>query len=73
MNRRRFLSKTAGAAVGLAAAFPARARAQKSPNDTVNVAIIGLRGDNKRFVGDEEADRLLGRTDRAPYLLPEKS
>jgi predicted dehydrogenase len=46
MNRRRFLSKTAGAAVGLAA-FPALTRAQKSPNDTVNVAIIGLRGDNK--------------------------
>ena len=46
MNRRRFLSKTAAAAVGLAA-FPARGRAQKSPNDTVNVAIIGLRGDNK--------------------------
>jgi len=47
MNRRLFLSKTAGAAVGLAAAFPARGRAQKSPNDAINVAIIGLRGDNK--------------------------
>jgi predicted dehydrogenase len=46
MNRRRFLSKTfaAGAA---ALAFPARARARTSANDVVNVAIIGLRGDNK--------------------------
>ena len=46
MNRRLFLSKTAAATVGLAAAFPARSRAQ-SPNDTINVAIIGIRGDNK--------------------------
>lgn len=46
MNRRVFLSKTAAAAVGLAVS-PARARAQRSPNDTVNVAIIGLRGENK--------------------------
>ena len=44
MNRRIFISKTAAATVGLAAALPTRARAQKSPNDTVNVAIIGLRG-----------------------------
>ncbi|HET7697628.1 MAG TPA: Gfo/Idh/MocA family oxidoreductase [Vicinamibacterales bacterium] len=47
MNRRVFLSKTAAATVGFAAAFPARARGQKSPNETINVAIIGLRGDNK--------------------------
>ena len=47
MNRRRFLSQTAAATVGLAAAFPGRARAQKSANDTINVAIIGIRGDNK--------------------------
>jgi predicted dehydrogenase len=46
MNRRSFLSQTAAATVGLAAAFPGRSRAQ-SPNETVNVAIIGLRGDNK--------------------------
>ena len=45
MNRRVFLSKAAAATVGLAA-FPRRSRAQ-SANDTVNVAIIGLRGDNK--------------------------
>jgi predicted dehydrogenase len=46
MNRRRFLSTTfaAGAA---ALALPASGRAQTSANDTVNVAIIGLRGDNK--------------------------
>jgi hypothetical protein len=30
-------------------------------------------GATERFVGDEEADRLLGRTYRAPYLLPDKS
>ncbi len=47
MNRRVFLSKTAAATVGLAAAFPARGRAQRSANDTINVAIIGLRGDNQ--------------------------
>jgi predicted dehydrogenase len=47
INRRAFLTKTAAAAAGLAA-FPRRGRAQQSsPNDTVNVAIIGLRGDNK--------------------------
>jgi predicted dehydrogenase len=45
MNRRTFLSKTAAATVGLAA-LPARAYAGRSPNDTVNVAIIGLRGQN---------------------------
>ena len=45
MNRRTFLSKTAAATVGLAA-LPARAYARRSPNETVNVAIIGLRGLN---------------------------
>ena len=46
MNRRLFLSKTAAATVGLAA--PSRPGvARKSPNDTINVAIIGIRGDNK--------------------------
>ena len=45
MNRRAFLSKTAAA--GLAAALPARSYAQASPNDTVNIAVIGIRGDNK--------------------------
>ena len=47
MNRRAFISRTAAATAGLAAALPTRARAQKSANDTVNVAIIGLRGSNK--------------------------
>jgi len=28
-------------------------------------------GAAERFVGDEEADKLLSRTYRAPYLLPE--
>ena len=28
-------------------------------------------GANERFVGDEEADKLLRRTYRAPYVLPE--
>ncbi len=46
ITRRLFLSKTAAATAGLAAAFPRRTRAQ-SPNDTINVAVIGLRGDNK--------------------------
>ncbi len=45
MNRRAFLSKTAAA--GLAAALPARSFAQTSPNDTINIAVIGIRGDNK--------------------------
>jgi len=45
MNRRAFLSKTAAA--GLAAALPARSFAQTSPNDTINIAIVGIRGDNK--------------------------
>ena len=30
-------------------------------------------GATERFVGDEEADKLLGRTYRAPYLLPDKT
>ena len=47
MNRRVFLSKTAAATAGLALALPKHARAHTSPNDTVNVAIIGIRGDNK--------------------------
>ena len=46
MNRRVFISRTAAATAGLAA-LPTRARAQKSPNDTINVAIIGIRGANK--------------------------
>jgi predicted dehydrogenase len=46
MNRRVFLSKTAAASIGLAVR-PTRAHAHRSPNDTVNVAIFGLRGDNQ--------------------------
>jgi len=45
MNRRTFLSKTAAATAGLTV-LPGRAFARQSPNDTVNVAIIGLRGLN---------------------------
>jgi predicted dehydrogenase len=45
MNRRAFLSKTAAA--GLAAALPARSFGQTNPNDTINIAIVGIRGDNK--------------------------
>jgi hypothetical protein len=30
-------------------------------------------GTTERFVGDEEADKLLSRTYRAPYQLPEKT
>jgi predicted dehydrogenase len=47
INRRRFLTTTAAATAGLAAGFPARSRAQGSANDTINVAVIGIRGDNK--------------------------
>jgi predicted dehydrogenase len=47
LNRRLFLSKTAAATAGLAAAWPTRSYGQNSPNDTINVAIIGIRGDNK--------------------------
>ncbi len=47
INRRDFLSRTAAATAGLAAALPSRSYAQASPNETINVAIIGLRGDNK--------------------------
>jgi predicted dehydrogenase len=46
INRRLFLTKTAAATAGLAA-FPKRGHAQSSANDTINVAIIGIRGDNK--------------------------
>src|SRR5688572_11033074 len=46
INRRRFLSQTAAAAAGIAA-LPTRSYAQRSPNDTINVAIVGIRGDNK--------------------------
>jgi predicted dehydrogenase len=47
MNRRDFLAKTAAATVGLTAALPKKSYAQASPNGTINVAIIGIRGDNK--------------------------
>jgi hypothetical protein len=30
-------------------------------------------GTTERFVGDDDADALLGRTYRAPYLLPDKT
>jgi predicted dehydrogenase len=47
MNRRRLLTTTAAATAGLAAGFPTRGHAQGSANDTINVAVIGIRGDNK--------------------------
>src|SRR5262245_47507833 len=46
LTRRVFLGKTAAAAAGLAIA-PARVRAQNSANETINIAVIGIRGDNK--------------------------
>jgi predicted dehydrogenase len=46
MNRRLFLTKTVAATAGLAAALPRHSHAQTSPNETINVAIIGIRGDN---------------------------
>jgi predicted dehydrogenase len=45
INRRAFLTRTAAATAGLAA-LPRSARAQAGPNDRINVAIIGIRGDN---------------------------
>ncbi len=45
MHRRDFMTRTAAAA-GLAA-FPRRSYARTSPNETINVAVIGIRGDNK--------------------------
>ena len=45
MNRRDFL--TGAAATGLAASLPRKARAAWSPNDVVNVAIVGIRGDSR--------------------------
>lgn len=47
MHRRHFLVKTAAATAGLALASARRASAQASANETVNVAIIGLRGSNQ--------------------------
>ena len=47
ITRRNFLTRTVAATAGLAATFPKRSSAQTSPNDTINVAIIGIRGDNK--------------------------
>jgi len=47
MNRRRFLTNTAAATAGMALCLPARSHARTIPSDTVNVAIIGLRGSNK--------------------------
>jgi predicted dehydrogenase len=46
MNRRRFLARTAAATAGMALALPKRSQARSSPNDTINVAIIGIRGNN---------------------------
>ena len=46
LTRRVFLGRTAAAAAGLAIT-PARLRAQNSANETINIAVIGIRGDNK--------------------------
>ena len=44
---------------------------------TLDIPALGLSvkfdGTTERFVGDEEADKLLGRAYRAPYVLPEKT
>src|SRR5918993_5621052 len=47
MDRRHFLRSTAAATAGLALTSARRSDAQTSANDTINVAIIGIRGDNK--------------------------
>src|SRR5919106_1731505 len=47
MDRRHFLRSTAAATAGLALTSARRSDAQTSANETINVAIIGIRGDNK--------------------------
>jgi predicted dehydrogenase len=47
MNRRRFIANTFAATAGMALSLPKRSHARPSPNDIVNVAIIGIRGVNK--------------------------
>src|SRR5206468_6600334 len=66
MNRRVFLSRTAAATAGLSLSFPARSLSQ-SPNETINVAIVGIRGDNEnhptwtaRGRGQDHYDHLSG-------------
>lgn len=46
MDRRTFLAQAAATA-GLAAAVRRQTYAQSSPNETVNVAVVGIRGDNR--------------------------
>ena len=67
MDRRHFLRRTVAATAGLALASARRTRAQKSPNETINVAIVGLRGDRKdhslwtqRGRGQDHYQRLSG-------------
>jgi predicted dehydrogenase len=47
MERRAFLSKTAAATAGAALGSARRVHGQQSANDTINVAVIGIRGDRK--------------------------
>jgi hypothetical protein len=46
MDRRTFLTRAAATA-GFAAAVRRQTFAQASPNETVNVAVVGIRGDNR--------------------------
>lgn len=49
MYRRAFLSRAGAATAGVAAAIRSESYARSSPNDTVNVAVVGIRGDNKGY------------------------
>ncbi|MPZ21675.1 MAG: hypothetical protein GEV06_27865 [Luteitalea sp.] len=47
MHRRTFLSTVPALTAGLAAAVRRQSYATESPNETVNVAVVGMRGGNE--------------------------
>lgn len=47
MDRRKFLVRATTGTVGVAAAVRRESYASSSPNETINVAVVGIRGDNK--------------------------
>jgi hypothetical protein len=83
MNRRHFFLKTASTACARASRARLKAAIEDGHLSTTlcHLGSISHRVNRsvqfdeatERFVGDDEADKLLSRTYRAPYLFPDKT
>ena len=56
MNRRNFIQKSAAASVVFSAPLVKSGWAKNSPNDTINMAVVGIRGRGRAHIRNPPED-----------------